>query len=187
DERACDRPAVLLPGRKLRRLVMETLPEAHEGQQALGLGARFLRFASGDECGQRHIVDGVELGEQIVELIDEADMHAADGRARVITERPGVLARDPDVAARRAFQQACGVQKRGFARTRGADQPYDLARRDVEIDVIEDEQFTVARLVATLEPAQAEARTRACAGVIHSAAPPPDRAWRPSARSGAWR
>src|SRR5262249_1786727 len=105
----------------------------------------------------------------------------------VIAERPGVLARDPHFAPARALQQARRVQQRGFSRARRADKADDLAGRDVEIDLIENQQFAVAGFVAPLEAAQTEARVRILACITHSAAPPRDRGARPSAPSRAWR
>ena len=49
-----------------------TVAQAHERQQLVSPGAGFLSRLAGDVGGNHDVLDGGELGEQLVELEDEA-------------------------------------------------------------------------------------------------------------------
>src|SRR5262245_18998891 len=87
-----------------------------------------------DDLRQENILKRVEVGKQMVELINETERVTAQGGAAVIVERRGFLAGDADRALEPAFEQADGLQKRRLARAGRAQQPDDLARLHAEVD-----------------------------------------------------
>src|SRR5690606_30519974 len=153
--------------------------------QALGLQHRFLALAAGNERGQRNVMDSAELGQQVVELISEADAVAAEVGAFAVAEIPAGLAIDPHVAAARALKHSSGMQERRFPRSRRTNQTDDLARADIEIDAIEHREFAAARLIDAGHVIEAQDRLHGVRDVTHSAAPPPDRSATPTKRSAA--
>src|SRR3546814_18065067 len=58
-----------------------------------------------DELRQHHGFDRVEIGQQVMELIDEADVVAPHGRALVLAKPGRVDSGDLDSTAEASFQQ----------------------------------------------------------------------------------
>ncbi len=65
---------LLLTARQLRGLVVKALGQTKAAEQDLGMGARGLLALTGYHLRQGDIVQGAELGQQMVELIDKADL-----------------------------------------------------------------------------------------------------------------
>ena len=78
----------------------------------LGLGAA----APHDQLWELGVLQSRELGQQMVELIDEADLHAPHARLLFVGELDAVDAVDQHRARVRLLQQSRYVQKRGLAR-----------------------------------------------------------------------
>ena len=115
-----------------------------------------------------------------MELIDEAEMVAAQQRAGMCVAFLGPLAGNRDLAAETAFQQPDRLKQRGLARTGGPQQRHDLARHDRQIDAAQHVDPDPALFEAAGQAAQMED------GVIHSATPGPDRCSTPSRPDKAW-
>ncbi len=88
-DRARDGDALLLAARKLRRPVRQPVLEPQIAQQ---LGAALARFAArqaADHLRQDDVLQRGEFRQQMMELIDEADLGAPDPRARDIGQLRG--------------------------------------------------------------------------------------------------
>ena len=137
-ERAGDGDALLLAAGQLRRAVLEAVADAERGQELrralLGGGA----FGAVDELRQDDVLGRVEIGQQMVELVDEAEPVAADRGAPGGVELRRFLAGDADRALEPALEQADRLEQGRLARARGAEQRDDLARRDREVDAAQD-------------------------------------------------
>ena len=92
-ERAGDRDALLLAARQLRRAMVEPL---RQGRACRAAAPRVRCAACGSaprtSCGRTTFSTRVELGQQVVELVDEAEQLAAQPRAAVVVELGGFLA-----------------------------------------------------------------------------------------------
>ena len=77
-ERACHGDTLLLAAGQLGRAVGEALAEAQRGQQRFGAGARIRARGAVDQLRDDDILDGGEVGKEMVELIDEAEAVAPE-------------------------------------------------------------------------------------------------------------
>ena len=111
-QRARHRHPQLLPARQLRRLVGEPRAEAKRCEQFIGArgGAGFGHASH--HLGQHHILARGEIGQQVVELVNEAHPLPADAGAAKIIKGTNGFAANPDTTGEPAFQQANGLQQR---------------------------------------------------------------------------
>ena len=108
--------------------------------------------AQGEDRRQRDVAQHRHVREEIEELEDHADLraHAVEvrlvGRHQAAVPRhvPELLAVDLDVAAVDLLERHQDAQDGGLARSRGADQGKLLARRDGEVQVLEDLELAKA-------------------------------------------
>src|SRR4051812_41763370 len=80
-DRARDRDALLLAAGKLRGPMLEPLLEAEIAEQLGGARARLFLPEAADHLRHHDVLDRRELRQQMVKLVDEADLGAADARA----------------------------------------------------------------------------------------------------------
>jgi hypothetical protein len=73
-----------------------------------------------DQLRDDDILLGAEIGEEVVELIDEAQRIAAEAGAPVIVEPGGFLALDRDRAFEAAFEQPDRLEQGRLSRARRA-------------------------------------------------------------------
>ena len=64
---------LLLAARQLRRLMGQPVGQTQTGQKLFSPRPRPLPGRAADHLGQGHVVQSGEFGQQVVELIDEAD------------------------------------------------------------------------------------------------------------------
>ena len=83
----------------------ERAEEVHGAFFGRGLGF------SGDHLRQDDVFQGRKFGEEVVELVDDADGAQSDLRAFSVGEFAGIGAIDDDGAAVRFLQKACEMQK----------------------------------------------------------------------------
>jgi hypothetical protein len=122
-------------------------------------------------------LDG-EVGDQVVQLEDEAEVAAAEEQAVVLAR--GVEAADGDFAAVGAVEAAEEVEERALAGAGGAPEGDDLAGVDGEADLVE--HGDAARVVALGDALRAGENL----AVTHNAGPPRAGCATRSAR-GRWR
>src|SRR4051794_15653314 len=106
-----------------------------------------------DELRKHDILDRIELGEQVVELVDEPEQVAAQARAAVVVELGGFLTLEPDRAFEAAFEKADRLEHRRLARARRTEQRDDLARLHREVDAAKHLDRYMALHEAALEAA----------------------------------
>ena len=142
---------------------------------------RHLRVGAPDELRQDDILPRVELGQQMVELVDEAEQLAAEPGTPFVVEPRSLMAIQPDGAGEASFEQADRLEHGRFARARGPEKRDDLARSNLEIDSAKHFDGDVALGEAALQPRRLQDR------LTHSAGPAPGRCWLPSTPGRWWR
>src|SRR5690606_18766085 len=98
-ERAGYGDALLLAARELARAVREPMLEPQRAEQLTGARQGFGSRDTGDQLRKHHVLLGGEVGQQMVELIDEAEMVAAQPRALARRQLGGIGAGDLDAPA----------------------------------------------------------------------------------------
>ena len=129
-------------------------------------GADRLPLAQG---GHHDVFKGRELGEQVVELEDEADLAVADGVDLGRGHAVEGLSAEEDLAVRGPVEGAHDVEQGALARAGGAADGHDAADGDLEVHAAQD--FKRALGVAE-DLADAAAFNEVGRGVTHSAGRP---------------
>src|SRR4029450_12007496 len=102
-----------------------TLRKAELAEQFLGARPCRCLFRAMDDLRQKHILQRVEVGQQVMELVDKAEGVAAKRGAAIIVERRSLPSGNADGALESPFQQAHGLEQRRFARSGGPEQRND--------------------------------------------------------------
>jgi len=154
DEGAGNADPLLLAAGELARLVVEPAAEPESLQQALGPRLACIAGQPGIESGQRHVVAGTEIPQQVVALKDEAEVLAAQGRQRIGRQPACLPSSHPIATLARLIEAAQNVEQGRFAGAGGADDGHHLAPRYGQIDALEhlDAPLPVAKMAA--DPAQ---------------------------------
>ena len=171
-------PLLLAAGQ--RPAMVEALgePQAAEQVDCPRSGTRFA--ATGEELRQHDVFLGGEIGEEVVELIDEADAVAAQAGALAIAESAAGPAVDDDLAGGRPLEQGGDVEQRRLAGAGWPDQGDELAGCQREIGAPEHRQGVAPwRKRCSMRSDQHR--------FTHSAAPLPDRRGPPARPGRAWR
>ena len=113
--------------------MIEPLREAECTEQLLRPLARRLCLGAQHELRKDHVFDRIELGKQVVKLVDEAEQLAPEPRAAVVIELRSFLALKPEGTLKAAFEQTDRLEQGRLARARGSEQRHDLARRDRQV------------------------------------------------------
>ena len=116
------------------------LLDAHVAKELRGALGGHLAVDAADELGHHDVLERREFRQQMVELVDEADLHAPDCGPIVIAELAGFPADDVDLAGIRPLEQAGDVEKRRFAGARRRHQRHRLSRPQREFGAVEDGQ-----------------------------------------------
>ena len=155
-ERADDRDALLLAAREPRRAVVARAAPGQPGASGGGglLACPGRGAMQADELRQRRVFERRKFGQQVMELVDETEVGAAQQRARARrTGRRNRSPRNQHRPAVRAFKQPGDVQQGGLARARRADQGHDLSRLQCEVDAVEHDDLGTAALEDAADPA----------------------------------
>ena len=138
-----------------------------------------------DHLGEHHVFQRGEFRQQVVRLVDETDLLAADARAFVVGQHRSTAAIDIDLAVVGVLEQAGDVQKRRFAGPGRRHQCHRLPRPDRQLHPVEHMQIGIALPVVALDIVEGDDRLFFVGlrdlyaglkhGVTHNAAPPPDR------------
>src|SRR5207302_2882200 len=122
-----DRDALLLAAGETRRTVRLARAEADQGEKAARpLACRAARDAR-DHLRQHDVLESREFRQEVMELVDEAEMPATDRRAFAVGHTAALLAADQNLAAIRPLEQTRDMEERRLAGARRADQSDDLA------------------------------------------------------------
>ena len=159
--------ALALAAGEFARPMPHARRQANLRQRRLRRGSRLRQGFAADAQRHRHIVQRAELGQQVVELIDEAQVLVAPAALRGGVHGREIAAGQLHAAGARRIEAAEQVQERALARPRGADDGHGFAARDAEIDAAQDLDIEIAFVEAFAQAAAREHR------LIHSAAPRP--------------
>jgi hypothetical protein len=122
-------------------------PEPLDQLAPAGLGA-------GEARGELHVGFAGELGKQVEELEDEADVIAPQGAQRALARAGHPPAGHPDLTGFRAVEPAEHVQQRRLARPAAPEDRHDLARLHVEVGAVEDAPRAAALADGLDQPAR---------------------------------
>ncbi len=144
DQRARDGDALLLAAGELRGLVVNAVLEAERNEQALRLRACAAPMRAGDHRRQGHVVERIELGQEMMKLVDETDLRAAQLGAFAVSKLPGGDAGDEHLPIAWPLKQAGRMQQGGFARAGRPDEADDLPRVQFKVHAVQHVQFVIA-------------------------------------------
>ena len=178
-QRPRDGDPLLLAAGKLGRPVVEPVRETHRAEERarpLGCGGA---IGAGGTLRQRHVLQRGELGQEVVELIDEADGVAAEPGTRAVAEAGGRLADQPERAVARHVEKPGNMQERGLAGAGGRHQRHHLAGGKRQARAFEHAHRGGSAGIVGL------AHRLECQHLTHSATPRPGSAGRRCARGSA--
>ena len=139
-----------------------------------------LRHAT-DAQWHRNVVERGELGQQVVELVHEAQVLVAPHALRLGIESLQVAAHQQHLASRGGLEAAHQVQQRALARSGGTDDRDGFAGQDGQVDALQHLDIERALVEAFVQADGADHRLAANASLTHSAGPrPAARGWRAS-------
>ena len=104
----------------------------------------FLFGCTADQGGQHGVLEGVELGQQLVELKDEADVGVSETGEGLVAQRGEVGVFHDDRAAVGAVQRGENVEQCGLARAGRADDGDDLSSGQRYVHAPQDMEVAVA-------------------------------------------
>ena len=155
-QRPHDRNALLLAAGKPRRAVTEAGAEPDPLQQRSGLVAGGAARHAGDHLRQHHVFQRRKLGQQVMELVNEAERPPAQQGAMLVGQVAAIAPLDQDGAAIGPLQQPSDMQQGRFAGARRAHQRDDLAGAEHEIGAVQHRQLHLALPEHAAHPAQFE-------------------------------
>ena len=122
----------------------------------LGPAVRLAPRLPRDAQRHRHVLDGAELRQQVVELEDEPDVPVPERDPLVVAGGGQLGPRDRDAAPVDGVEPAHTVQQRALPDPGGADDGDHLALVDGQLEVAKDTQPPIARDVGLREGAHVE-------------------------------
>ena len=102
--------ALLLAARKLAGPVIEPVSKAERSQQLFGPRLCILPVNAGNELGKDDILARIEIGQQMVELVDEPEVIAPQAGACIRIALFRRMARTHDLTAEATFEKAYSLQ-----------------------------------------------------------------------------
>ncbi len=176
-----DRDPLLLAARQPCRAVLGARRQTDTGQQRRRLLPGPPAPDAGDHLRQHDVFERRKFRQQMMELIDETQLGAAQQGSVLVGEAAAILPADRDRAAIRAFEQPGDVQQGRLAGAGGADQRHHLARLQQQIDPVQHRDLGAAGFEGAAHSAQFERRRHQLPRVCRftrSATPRPGRAGR---------
>ena len=173
-ERAGDGGALALAARELGRLVRGTVPQADPIEHVLRLLGRSTDPHAADKQRHRHVLERGELGQEVVELVDEAEDPVSQRRALAFADRRHRPPGDGHLATVRGVETAQTVQQGALAGTGRTDERDRLARLHHEIRALQDLDLQPSLTERAVDATSDEDR------LTHGATPPPAGPARPS-------
>ena len=95
----------------------------------------------GDHLRQHDVFERRKLRQQMMELVDKADLRAPQHGAPFVVEAAAILAADHHRTAVGTLQEAGDVQHRRLAGARGPDQCHDLAGPQDQVDPVQHDEL----------------------------------------------
>ena len=157
-DRTGDGDALLLTAGKLGRVMAAALAKAHVVEQLRRPLRRNLLRQRADHLRHHHILQRRELGQEMVELVDKADVIAPDRRALIVAHGAAGLAAHIDLALIGTLQQAGQMQQRGLAGAGGRDKRHHLAAIQRQVGAFQDFKLAVGFVEDTGNTGKAQRR-----------------------------
>jgi len=120
DQRARQGHALTLAARQFGRAMVGSLGQADRRQHLLGLQGCCVTRQAPNPQGHGHIVQSTELWQQVMELVNKADVLVAQVAQGLGAQARQGLAHDMHLTLRGRIQTAQQMQQGAFARARGA-------------------------------------------------------------------
>ena len=144
-ERAGDADALLLSAGELAGVVLQTVAQPQSPQQLRGMRVSLrLRHAAVD-CRNFRVLDGAQIGHQVVALEYEAERIAPQRRQSIAVQTGHVHAADAIGSGGRPVEAADDVHEGGLARAGGAHDCDEFPALDRQGHVLQDRQRLAAR------------------------------------------
>ncbi len=137
-QRARDRDALLLASRKLVWVMMHPFRQPELIEQICCRVQRHAPGGSSNPGRHRHVLDGGELGQQMMELKDESDVAVAEPRELVRAHAGQLVLPDTNRSRVGAVEPPEQVEQRRLADPGGADDRQDLPPLDPQVELTED-------------------------------------------------
>ena len=118
--------------------------ETHQIEQLRRPRPDFAPVAPSDQPRQADVFESGELGQQVMELEDEADTTVAETRQLPVRQSKRIDAAERNAPAVGARERPDDLQQRRLARAAGADDRYHLAAHHFERHAAQHLQRTVA-------------------------------------------
>ena len=174
--------------------MLDAVAQAHLLQQGLGALRSALHIGAAQHHRHHHVLQRGEFGQQMMELIDEAERAVAQLAARGIGELGHLLPGHIDLPRGGGIQAAQQMQQRALSRARRADNGHGLARLHRQVQPVEYRRLHLSfgvglgQLLGAHDFARgASAAAFQCPGLIHSAMPPRGRYARRAMPDTGWR
>ncbi len=133
DQGTGHRDPLLLAAGHRARAVLGAVSQSQVLEQGARPLARFGQGPAGDEHRHHHVLEGRELGQQVMELEDEPQGAVPELPQGVLVEREHVLPGHHHAPALRAVQAAEDMEERRLPHSRCAHDRDHLARGDGEV------------------------------------------------------
>ena len=145
DNGPCDRDPLLFAARHFRWLVLQTPADSEK------IGDNFeavrIESVSANVLGEDDVVVGVERGQKVEALKNEADFVAAQHRAGCVGHSGEIVAIEKDFPARGLGQATNHVEHCGFSATGGAHDGNKLAGKNLDVDAAQGRHVHFARAI----------------------------------------
>src|SRR5215211_7400002 len=133
-ERSSNCDALLLSARELGRSMFEAFGEPERPQELLRPGAGCAGIRISHELRKDHVLRRIELRQQVMELVDEAEKLPPQAGTALVIELARFLACEADRTLEATLEQTDRLQQGRLARSRWPEKCNDLARSDLQVD-----------------------------------------------------
>ncbi len=149
---------LLFATRQFSRPMGQTILKSEVAQQLGGAIARLHARQPADHLRQHHVLQGGEFRQQMMELIDEADIVAPDLGALDVGQLRGRHGVNINLAGIGMLKQARDMQKRRFSRSRRSDQRHRLSSPYRKLGALEDVKRQIALMKLPANTVQEDER-----------------------------
>src|SRR5262245_43433977 len=121
--------------------MLGTFADFHVVEKLGSPGVRFQRAQAAHQLRHHDVLESRKLRKQMMKLVDETDVVAADCRALIIREPAARTPSQKDISVIRPFEKARRVEKRRFAGAGWCDKRDHLSFLELEVGPAQDSQL----------------------------------------------
>jgi acyl-CoA thioesterase-1 len=166
NQSACEDDSLLLAAGQFAGAVVLTVSQTDLTESLLSRRTGLLFGFTADQEGHHDVLEGGELGEQVVNLPHEPEEAVAKVGEAVFVEGGDVDVPVEDTAGGRTVEAAEEVQERRLAGAGFADDGDALSGIDAEVEILEHSELVVTRAVPAGEPEGPDAHDGICVQVL---------------------